>query len=181
MIAETMNAAPVGATVTLDEPRRSEADRETYEPVKQILESWAAYAPTPVPTCPYALAGKRDEVADTLRASRNNAAIDSRAQDTARMYNDWLISVTNAESENAGKLLALVFAIEVVGKLCVRYPSSKSLAANLYKFTKRLGTEYNVETWPRTRAEQMRWVKRNVVNLKAMPKDWRTVVHVGGC
>jgi hypothetical protein len=181
MIAATMIAAPTIATVTLEEPRRSEADREAYEPVKQILEAWAAYAPTPIPSCPYGLAGKRDEVADTLRASRHSATIDSRAHDTARMYSDWLLSVTDAESENAGKLLALVFAIEVIGKLCVRYPTSKSLAANLYKFTKRLGAEYNVEKWPRTRAKQMEWVKKAVVNLKAMPAEWRLVVHVGGC
>lgn len=181
MIAATMIAEPTRAAVTLEEPRRSEADREMYEPVKQILESWAAYATTPVPTCPYGLAGKRDEVADTLRAARNNAAIDSRAHDNARMYSDWLLSVTNAESENAGKLLALVFAVEVIGKLCVRYPTSKSLAAHLYKFTKRLGIEYNVERWPRTRAKQMEWVKKAVVNLNAMPSDWRLVVHVGGC
>lgn len=180
MIAETLVTATTSAAVTPDEPSRSDVDREAYEPVKQILEAWAAYAPTPVPTCPYGLAGKRDEVADTLRASRNNAAIDSRAHDTARMCNDWLLSVTNAESENAGKLLALVFAIEVIGKLCVRYPTSKSLAANLYKFSKRLGAEYNVEKWPRTRAKQMEWVRRAVVNLNAMPKDWRLVVHVGG-
>lgn len=158
-----------------------DADREAYEGVKAILDDWAAWAPKPVATCPYAIAGQQEAIALTLNSYRNGAAVSEDDKRVAIQYSDWRNEVTKAECDNAGKLLVLVNAAETLGRLCVKHQSSKTLAADFMRVCGRLKSEYGVSDWPNTPNERMAWVKPATRRYDVMDRKWRAVVHVGGC
>lgn len=167
--------------VTSNDLETNADSREAYAGVKAILDDWAAWAPKPVSTCPYAIAGQQEAIALTLNAYRNGAAVSEDDKRVAIQYSDWRNEVTKAECDNAGKLLVLVNAAETLGRLCVKYQESKTLAADFMRVVGRLKTEYGVKDWPNTQAERMAWVKSATRRYDVMDRKWRGVSHVGGC
>lgn len=158
-----------------------DADREAYNGVKAILDDWGSWAPIQVPVCPYGIAGDRDTIAAALQAYRNGGNVSDADRKSAIAYSNWRNEVTKAECDNASKLFVLVNTVETLSRLCVKYQSSQTLAADFRKVIARLKNEYGVKDWPNTQNERMAWVKSATRRYDVMDRKWRGVSHVGGC